>query len=289
MPPKPRRKGPAHQNTFAFKHNPNSKLTAKILAMPIAHVCRRCHEKLEWRKQYRKYKPRTQPGKCNCCQMKRVTAAYHTICEPCTRQSSKARALLEEWNKNGPPSPEIDETEKEESNEKEETVDQETQQVTPMEISDKAGDEPTNTEKNKDTFDMDKNEESNDDDDEEELPRKPRVYYRICAMCVKEPAIRGEGNEEEGDGFDEKLRNLDRPLRLRERKRLERMAEKKSSSRRKKRQEEEDNDEIKQQVHDENGESEEEEDPFLLAVGGADNLLTGEAYQAKLLQQANES
>ena len=103
MPAKTRRKGPAHQNTFAFKHNPNSKLTAKILSLPNEHVCRRCHEKIEWRKQYRKYKPRTQPGKCTCCQMKRVTAAYHTICEPCTRQSSKAKKLLEEWNTMGPP------------------------------------------------------------------------------------------------------------------------------------------------------------------------------------------
>lgn len=29
-----RTRGPAHQNTFAFRHNPKSKKTEKILAMP---------------------------------------------------------------------------------------------------------------------------------------------------------------------------------------------------------------------------------------------------------------
>ena len=84
---KKKKKGraPAHQNTFAFSHNPKSKTTAKILNLPIKHCCRRCVDKLEWRKKYRKYKPRTQPGACNICQQKRVVlAAYHTICEKCT-------------------------------------------------------------------------------------------------------------------------------------------------------------------------------------------------------------
>ena len=84
---KKKKKGraPAHQNTFAFTHNPKSKKTARILDMPIKHVCQRCQDKLEWRKKYRKYKPRTQPGSCNICQQKRVVlAAYHTICEKCT-------------------------------------------------------------------------------------------------------------------------------------------------------------------------------------------------------------
>ena len=94
---KKKKKGraPAHQNKFAFKHNPKSKTTEKILSSPITHVCRRCHDKLEWRKQYRKYKPRTQPGTCNGCKKRNVKAAYHTICDSCTINSVKAKELIE--------------------------------------------------------------------------------------------------------------------------------------------------------------------------------------------------
>lgn len=68
-----------------FRHNPKSKLTEKILASPNTGVCRRCYDKIEWRKQYRKYKPLTQPSKCNICMNRNITAAYHTICKGCSR------------------------------------------------------------------------------------------------------------------------------------------------------------------------------------------------------------
>ena len=62
MPPpgqggtKKKKKGraPKHQNSFGFKHNPKSKKTDKILSSPNVGVCRRCHDKIEWRKKYRK-------------------------------------------------------------------------------------------------------------------------------------------------------------------------------------------------------------------------------------------
>jgi len=62
MPPPPpggtkkKKKGrpPKHQNSFAFRHNPKSKKTDKILASPNVGVCRRCYDKIEWRKKYRK-------------------------------------------------------------------------------------------------------------------------------------------------------------------------------------------------------------------------------------------
>ena len=75
---------PAHQNTFAFYHNPNSRTTKKILASPNVNVCKRCYDKIEWRKKYRKYKPRKQPGVCNKCHERNVKAAYHTICSGCS-------------------------------------------------------------------------------------------------------------------------------------------------------------------------------------------------------------
>mmetsp|Transcript_8605 Transcript_8605/g.17902 ORF Transcript_8605/g.17902 Transcript_8605/m.17902 type:complete len:364 (-) Transcript_8605:757-1848(-) len=87
-------RAPKHQNTFAFRHNPKSKKTEKILSSPNVGVCRRCHDKIEWRKKYRKYKPRTQPGKCNLCSRKNVMAAYHTICTECAG-SEKAIAAME--------------------------------------------------------------------------------------------------------------------------------------------------------------------------------------------------
>ena len=92
---KKKKKGraPAHQNSYAFQHNPKSKKTEKILSSPNVGVCRRCHEKIEWRKKYRKYKPLTQPSKCNLCKMRKVKAAYHTICTDCSF-SEKARKAL---------------------------------------------------------------------------------------------------------------------------------------------------------------------------------------------------
>ena len=40
---------------------------------------------LTWRKTYRKYKPRTTPGKCNVCAKKAVRQAYCTVCRPCAQ------------------------------------------------------------------------------------------------------------------------------------------------------------------------------------------------------------
>jgi len=51
-------RAPAHQNSFAFKHNKNSKKTKKIAAIPNVGVCKRCHDIIEWRKKYRKVRRR---------------------------------------------------------------------------------------------------------------------------------------------------------------------------------------------------------------------------------------
>ena len=60
MPPKGKK--PAHQNKVAFHHNKGSKKTARILSLPNQGLCGRCHEKIEWRKKYRKYKPLKAPA-----------------------------------------------------------------------------------------------------------------------------------------------------------------------------------------------------------------------------------
>jgi len=80
---------PAHQNKIAWQHNPKSKKTDKILSSPISDCCRRCKEKLEWRKQYRKYKPLTQPATCNLCRKKCIKMAYHTVCKDCRKADGR--------------------------------------------------------------------------------------------------------------------------------------------------------------------------------------------------------
>eukprot|EP01135_Chromosphaera_perkinsii_P001521 Nk52_evm1s206 gene=Nk52_evmTU1s206 len=77
--------GQKHQNTFAWKHNKGSKKTETIMAMPISDVCKRCYDIIEWRKQYRKYKPLVQPKKCTKCSQKAIKTAYHIMCIPCAR------------------------------------------------------------------------------------------------------------------------------------------------------------------------------------------------------------
>eukprot|EP01043_Picozoa_sp_COSAG02_P050428 COSAG02_NODE_5182_length_4563_cov_4.094982_5_plen_158_part_00 len=89
--PQRRTRSQKYQNTFAYKHNKSSKRTLEILAVPIGGVCKRCYDVLTWRKAYRKYKPKTRPGKCNICAKKSVNQAYCSICRPC----AKAKSLCE--------------------------------------------------------------------------------------------------------------------------------------------------------------------------------------------------
>ncbi|KAG2382464.1 hypothetical protein C9374_005044 [Naegleria lovaniensis] len=95
-----RREGPKprYQNDYAFKHNKASKLTTKILSTPNVGLCKRCHDIIEWKKAYRKYKPLTQPRRCNICQQKTVTLAYHVICNKCAKDNRKCAKCLEPYD-----------------------------------------------------------------------------------------------------------------------------------------------------------------------------------------------
>ena len=225
---KKKKKGhtPAHQNKFAYKHNPKSKTTAKILASPNTHVCRRCHDKIEWRKQYRKYKPLTQPSRCNGCQKRNVLAAYHTICNSCTKESTKAKEVIQ-------------------------------QKLSSL---------------------------GEREDEKEETSKK----LRACAMCVKEIALIVSDDEEE-----EELEHSMGRIRLRERKTIERKIMREANKSSNHDTDTSTNKNDKDDVHavdasnrpsnDDN--DDDSDDPFLKAVGGASQLLTGEAYQKKLLEQ----
>uniref|UniRef100_A0A6T6VFD4 Uncharacterized protein n=1 Tax=Bicosoecida sp. CB-2014 TaxID=1486930 RepID=A0A6T6VFD4_9STRA len=82
------KKAPKHKNSFAFKHNKNSKKTKKILGIDHHGLCSRCSEIIEWKKKYRKYKPLKAPKKCNGCDRRSIAKAYHTLCDDCARSRS---------------------------------------------------------------------------------------------------------------------------------------------------------------------------------------------------------
>jgi hypothetical protein len=267
---KKKKKGhaPAHQNTFAFRHNPKSKKTATILESPIDGVCRRCHDKLEWRKRYRKYKPLTkQPSKCNLCSQRNVRAAYHTICTSCAQSSSKALQVLEEWNQQQ----------------------QQQQQTDPQSAP------PV--------------EQDGEEEEVGSLQQHGAPATRICAVCVQEPAMSEENDHCRGDQCWDTGQCEDpdaRPLKLRELKTLERQRERAAIQSRSQRQPQQDEHEVDHSNNDDQHEhlvsqamtegliiddgfdSDDANDPFLQAVGGADKLLTGEAYQQKLLWELEQ-
>jgi len=294
---KKKKKGraPTHQNKFAFRHNPKSKKTDKIMASPNVGVCRRCHEKIEWRKQYRKYKPLTQPGKCNHCQRRNIRAAYHTICGDCAVGDKANKAVLEAT---AAVSGGADRGKAEATHD------------TAMGNDNNADQQLSNV-------------CSHDSDDEEETPETPR-NRRVCAICAKDYAMGSLEDDEEGDELAKLEEALEGKLKLREKRAIERKIERLAEERRRNRrmaknqeQEEEsgeetesdtgENEEETEQTNDKadeevstqeaskdvNGddtrcgdEVEEEDDPFLRAIGGADKLLTGEAYQKALLEKA---
>lgn len=296
--PKGKKKGqkPAHQNSFAFRHNPKSKLTDKILSSPNEGLCQRCHDKIEWRKTYRKYKPLTQPSKCNLCQKRNVTAAYHTICSGCAR-SQKAIDKMSKLRLDAPEDKtEMDKTE---------------------------------------ILDLDSGVEirlSQDENEENRIPPGKKVC-RVCAMCCKAAALRNDDEDDQKAQVDEMKREMEeklgRQLKLREAKAIERKVERalekekqEAKERRRMLREESmrnrkmsaDGEELDQDDHcgledlytyskdedvDEkvdfhssfrgNADFGDEDDEFLKAVGGQEKLLTGEAYQKMLLARGEET
>lgn len=78
--------------------------------MPNEGLCARCHDIIEWKKKYRKYKPLTthkrwyvslcvlcflwqqfvcltSDHRSTMCQQKAVKRAYHTVCDACARKA----------------------------------------------------------------------------------------------------------------------------------------------------------------------------------------------------------
>ena len=105
-------------------------------------------------------------------------------------------------------------------------------------------------------------------------------------MCTKEPALPDEDDHDDSHAVDAGGRRLQ----LRERKALERAKLRASSKNQHAGAKEvDDNEEVVANESDtcvnNSVQDEEEEDPFLKAVGGADKLVTGEAYQKLFLEK----
>jgi hypothetical protein len=288
-PIKTKKKGrqPAHMNKgFAFRHNPKSKKTDKILASVNQHCCRRCRDKIEWRKAYRKYKPRTQLGSCNLCRQKRVKAAYHTICTKCTTSDKAWRFCREAKVKmmGGNVSDLAEAKEGEEEEEEEEELNDEEGEIENKKLAATL------------------------------LAMASKPALRVCAVCVKEKALPDTDGDE--PDVSEIIARMG-PMSLRESRGLERQLlrqQQEANGELPDEQEEEDagkgddneeqdaeqvagvneqpvevdDDDDSNEPLDEEEDYREEQDPFLQAVGGADKLLTGEAYQEMILAKAGE-
>ena len=74
-----------YQNAKAFKAGlyGASRRVKLAAAAPLAGICARCKDKIEWKKKYDKYKPLTAPKKCVLCEEKKVKQAYYRLCQDC--------------------------------------------------------------------------------------------------------------------------------------------------------------------------------------------------------------
>ena len=261
-------RAPAHQNVYGFQHNPKSKKTAKILNSPNINVCKRCFDKIEWRKKYRKYKPRTQPGKCNICEKRNVLAAYHTICTACTMSEKAYNNMLL-----------YTQTQQQQEIMKDDMVS--TGELLSV-------DDDTTT--------------SGQEVVVSNAWRQQR--QRVCAMCVKEVAsLLPDENESEtivDEGQNQRLKLRER-ISV-ERKLLREQEQVKQAAKDARRRERETIQVVQQNMKDvvvspgnyndkhveDDVSDDEEEDPFLRAVGSESELLTGEAYQKMLLERERQ-
>ncbi|KAJ0043757.1 hypothetical protein Pint_18978 [Pistacia integerrima] len=89
-----RRGPPKHQNQYAWKPNAGVKINEKEVGgklrpySEITGVCQRCKEQIDWKRRYGKYKPLTEPAKCQSCSKRAVRQAYHSLCTGCAKEQN---------------------------------------------------------------------------------------------------------------------------------------------------------------------------------------------------------
>ncbi|KAL5805766.1 hypothetical protein ACOSQ3_028665 [Xanthoceras sorbifolium] len=83
---------PKHQNRYVWKPNAGCKINetevgGKLRPLSeITGVCPRCREQIDWKRRYGKYKPLTEPAKCQRCSKRAVRQAYHNLCTGCAKE-----------------------------------------------------------------------------------------------------------------------------------------------------------------------------------------------------------
>lgn len=76
-----RKRPQRHQNSTSFKNDLHDKSTRikNLNALAINEVCQRCHDVIEWKIKYRKYKALSQPRSCNICNERKVKKGNYPI------------------------------------------------------------------------------------------------------------------------------------------------------------------------------------------------------------------
>ncbi|KAA8530459.1 hypothetical protein F0562_005168 [Nyssa sinensis] len=83
---------PKHQNKYAWKPNAGVKINETEVGgrfrpySEVTGVCLRCKEQIEWKRKYGKYKPLTEPAKCQRCSKRSVRQAHHNLCTACAKE-----------------------------------------------------------------------------------------------------------------------------------------------------------------------------------------------------------
>ncbi|KAK9924872.1 hypothetical protein M0R45_033219 [Rubus argutus] len=81
-----------HKNKYAWKPNAGVKINETEVGgrfrplSEITGVCPRCKEQIEWKRRYGKYKPLTEPAKCQRCTKRAVRHSHHKLCQPCAKE-----------------------------------------------------------------------------------------------------------------------------------------------------------------------------------------------------------
>ncbi|KAH9676810.1 hypothetical protein KPL70_019288 [Citrus sinensis] len=89
-----RRGAPKHQNRYAWKPKAGQKINerevgGKLRPYPeITGVCPRCKDQIDWKRRYGKYKPLSEPAKCQRCTKRAVRQAYHNLCPGCAKEQN---------------------------------------------------------------------------------------------------------------------------------------------------------------------------------------------------------
>lgn len=109
-----RKRPQKYQNTTSFKNDryDKSDRIKSLNSMSINEVCQRCHDTIQWKIKYRKYKALTQPGSCNNCHERKVKKgeldpvdlrlmfheffllAYHVLCRDCAMSLKQCAKCL---------------------------------------------------------------------------------------------------------------------------------------------------------------------------------------------------